>query len=105
MTLAERHSGLRVLVADGSKLFVEHADLLAFERLGAQLLAFQAINILGLTLNPFSPFGGSFAAAEFLHAARQAFADYQVNDVMLEAQQNPLTQSVNAVQDSPKEIT
>jgi hypothetical protein len=105
MTLAARHSGLRVLVADGSKLFVDHADLLAFERLGAQLLAFQAINILGLTLNPFSPFGGSFAAAEFLHTARLAFTDYQVNDVMLETQLETPGQNANAVHDSSKEIT
>jgi len=38
----------------------------------------------GITLNPFSPLGGSFDAHEFLVAAREAFAHYGVSDVMLE---------------------
>jgi hypothetical protein len=84
LTLAQRHPQLRVLVADGSKVFVDNAGLRTLERLGAQLLAFNAIRIMGITLNPFSPFGGSFAAAEFLAAARLSFSGYEVIDVMLE---------------------
>ena len=84
MTLAARHPGLHVVVADGTRLFVEASDLLAFEQLGARLLAWQAIRVAGITLNPYSPMGGSFAASEFLVAAREAFAGYVVRDVMLE---------------------
>lgn len=87
-TLAARHPGLTVVVADGTKLFVDHADLVAFERLGARLQAFNGINIAGITLNPFSPLGGSFAAEEFLAAARGAFAGYHVSDVMFEHRRN-----------------
>jgi hypothetical protein len=83
-TLAAHHPGLTVVVADGTKLFVESAGLLALQKLGASLLAFRAIKMIGITLNPFSPLGGSFVAAEFLAAARQAFADYVVSDVVLE---------------------
>ena len=84
MKLAGRHPGLTVVVADGTKLFVENADLLAFHKLGAQLRAYRGINMTGITLNPYSPMGGSFVAEEFLIAARQAFAGYDVSDVMLE---------------------
>lgn len=87
-TLAARHPGLRVVVADGTKLFVDNAELLAFQKLGARLLAFNGINITGITLNPFSPLGGSFAAEDFLAAARDAFAGYQVSDVMFEHGRN-----------------
>ena len=85
MTLAARHPGLHVVVADGTRLFVEASDLLTFEQLGARLLAWQAIRVAGITLNPYSPMGGSFAAEEFLASAREAFAGYAVSDVMLEA--------------------
>lgn len=84
LQLAARQPGLAVVVADGTKLFVEHTDLLALHKLGAQLLAYRAIHLTGITLNPFSPMGGSFAPEEFLRAARQAFCGYDVVDVMLE---------------------
>ena len=84
LQLAARQPDLAVVVADGTKLFVEHTDLLALHKLGAQLLAYRAIHMTGITLNPFSPMGGSFAPEEFLRAARQAFCGYDVVDVMLE---------------------
>jgi hypothetical protein len=84
--LAIRHAGLTVLVSDGTKLFVENTDLALFRKLGAHVLAYRGINMTGITLNPFSPMGGSFEAQEFLSAARAAFADYGVSDVMLEEQ-------------------
>ncbi len=83
MTLAAARPGLTVVVSDGTKLFVEAADLVAFARLGGQVLADRAIHMNGITLNPFSPLGGSFDPPAFLAAARAAFAGYGVNDVML----------------------
>lgn len=83
-TLAARQPGLIVVVSDGTKLFVEATDLAAFRKLGGQILAYRGIHMTGITLNPFSPLGGSFDAQEFLNAARIAFADYGVSDVKLE---------------------
>lgn len=82
--LAARHPGLTVVVADGSKLFIDSADLLAFQKLRGRLLAWRGINIVGITLNPCSPLGTSFAAEPFLAAARQAFAGHAVSDVVWE---------------------
>lgn len=84
VSLASYHADLRVVVADGTRLFVPAADLQAFRKLGAELCAWHGIHITGITLNPFSPLGGSFNAQEFLCAARLAFANYAVSDVMLE---------------------
>jgi len=81
--LATEKPGLRLVVADGTRLFVEAADLAAFAKLGGQLLANRGIQIIGLTLNPYSPLGGSFEAQAFLAAAREAFPNYGVSDVML----------------------
>ena len=85
-TLATLRPSLTVVVADGTKLFVEATDLVQFAQLGAHILAYRGINLTGITLNPFSPMGGSFDAQEFLGAARLAFAGYGVTDVMLEEQ-------------------
>jgi hypothetical protein len=75
-----------VVVNDGTKLFVQASDLQVFTKLGAQLLAYRGIHMTGITLNPFSPMGGSFDAQEFLTAARQAFPHQGISDVMLEEQ-------------------
>jgi hypothetical protein len=84
-SLAERHPALTVVVADGTKLFIENTDLLIFQKLGAKLVGYRGINLTGITLNPFSPMGGSFEAAEFLDVAKNAFVGYDVCDVVLEA--------------------
>lgn len=84
MTLAARSERMNLVVADGTKLFVDNRDLLAFNQQGGVLRGMRGIRIAGVTLNPFSPFGGSFAAEEFLDAARRAIPTYAVADVMWE---------------------
>jgi hypothetical protein len=84
-TLADRHPGLRVVVADGTRLFVDAVDLATFARRGARVMAWREIRLAGITVNPFSPLGGHLDAAELLEAARAAFPDRAVTDVVLEA--------------------
>lgn len=85
LALAERHADLIVVVADGTRLFIDALDLSAFEQRGGRLYALRGITLIGIALNPYSPFGGSFDAAEFLAQARSAFAQHIVTDVMLPA--------------------
>ena len=87
VSIAAHHPGLTVVVADGTKLFIDSADLAAFQKLGATLLAYRGIRIAGITLNPFSPMGGSFEPGELLAAARQAFSGHAVSDVMWDEKQ------------------
>ncbi|MCV2349920.1 hypothetical protein [Paucibacter sp. Y2R2-4] len=77
--------GLQIVVADGTKLFVDALEVQALARSGGQLFGYRSIRILGLTLNPFSPMGGSFEGREFLLHAREAFSGYDVSDVVLES--------------------
>lgn len=81
--LAQHNPGLNLIVADGTKLFIDATELAAFERLGGQVMAQRPIRMLGITLNPFSPFGGSFNAHDFLTLARQTFPQHLVTDVLL----------------------
>jgi hypothetical protein len=101
LTLASSKPGLTVVVNDGTKLFVEAADLVALRQLGARLLAYRGIHLIGITLNPFSPLGGSFIAQEFLLAARQAFGDYSVSDVLLEQRDDFAGQTAAAQRPEP----
>ncbi len=78
--------GLALVVADGTRLFVEASDIERFVRSGGQVYAYRAIRMIGLTVNPFSPYGGSFDPAEFLQAARQANPQLAVSDVIFESQ-------------------
>jgi hypothetical protein len=81
--LLARHPGLTVVVADGTRLFVDATDLALFARRGGRLFAQRGIQLLGIALNPFSPFGGSFAPHAFLDEARSALPGRIVTDVML----------------------
>lgn len=79
--------GLNIVVADGTKLFVDALDVQALCKQGGSLYGYRSIRILGLTLNPFSPMGGSFDGAEFLATAINDFPGYDVCDVVLNEQQ------------------
>lgn len=83
VTLLQRHPGLTLVVGDGTKLFIDALDLAAFERQGGRVCALRAIRMAGITLNPFSPFGGSFDAHDFLAQARTALPEHSVSDVLL----------------------
>ncbi|MGI9134424.1 MAG: hypothetical protein ACR2I0_10865, partial [Rhodoferax sp.] len=70
LELAQGAVRLTLVVTDGTRLFVEAAQLAALARLGGELRAWHAIRVVGLTLNPFSPLGTSFSAPAFLAEAR-----------------------------------
>jgi hypothetical protein len=81
-TLLERHPGLTLVVADGTKLFIDATELAILHKKGGHLQALRGIRMAGITLNPFSPMGISFEATEFLDAARSAFPTHVVSDVI-----------------------
>lgn len=87
--------GLSIVVADGTKLFIDALDVQAFCKQGGSLFGYRSIRILGLTLNPFSPMGGSFTGAEFLAEAETSFPGYDVCDVLLSDQQQQLQQGAD----------
>lgn len=85
LALLARHPGLTLVVADGTRLFIDAGELADFERLGGRLHALRGIHLLGIALNPLSPFGGSFDAQAFLAEARAALPGHTATDVMLQA--------------------
>lgn len=87
MKLGAAQPGLRFVVMDGTKLFVDAVELAQFERQGGVVRGLRGIRLTGLTLNPFSPMGGHFDAEELLAEARDAFPHLHVTDVVLEESQ------------------
>lgn len=83
--IATLHPGLRVVVADGTRLFVSAAELARFAAASGRLVALRPIHLLGLTVNPYSPYGGSLDAADLLAAMRSALPEYTVCDVIAQA--------------------
>lgn len=79
---ARTRPDLRLVVQDGTRLFVDAAAIASLRRAGGEVWAWRGIRMLGVTLNPFSPFGGSFEAAAFVHAAQQQWPQWAVTDVM-----------------------
>lgn len=87
LTLLGRHAGLTMVVADGTKLFIDASDVANFEAQGGHLYAMRGIRMVGVALNPFSPFGGSFIAQAFLNQARATLSGQRVTDVLLASSQ------------------
>lgn len=82
--LAEKNSGMVVVIADGTRLFIERKDILQLERLGGNMMVLDPICILGVSLNPTTPFGKGYDPEEFLEVARENLKFYPIVDVILE---------------------
>lgn len=80
-TLLDHHPGLTLVVADGTRLFIDARELHAYQRQGGCVRALRGIRLLGVTLNPVSPTGASFDAGAFLDQARTLLAPHWVGDV------------------------
>jgi hypothetical protein len=89
LALARHQHGLTVVVADATRLFVQHADVLALQALGGQLCVHSAIRLLGVTVNPFSPQGFHLDPDELLGAMRRAVPNLVVADVLSDWQARP----------------
>lgn len=89
LALARRQRGLTVVVADATRLFVQHADVLALQALGGQLCVHSAIHLLGVTVNPFSPQGFHLDPDELLGSMRRAVPNLVVADVLSHRQPHP----------------
>lgn len=74
-----------ILVArDGTKVFSEPMDYRVFEKLGGRLQVIEPINLLAVTVNPYSPEGYNFDPAFLQATMREALYPIDVFDCMQE---------------------
>ena len=73
---------LKVIIKDGTRIFLSERDLHLLGKMGMELRVVDSINIIAITVNPYSPEGYYFDAAVFLENMRRAIPHIPVFDVM-----------------------
>lgn len=77
------YKNVELVVRDGTKVFVEAMDWLQFVRRGINVKVLNPINIIAVTLNPYSPQGYYFDPGEFRNRMKELIDDIPVFDLML----------------------
>ena len=83
MTQVEVIRKVQLVIADGTRVFIDPRTWRDFGRLGGKLRVVSPIRLLAVTVNPFSPLGGSYEADDFLAKVGALAAPLPVYDVVL----------------------
>lgn len=75
---------LKVIIKDGTRIFLSEREMHLLKRMGMELRVIDNINIVAVTVNPYSPDGYYFDAKTFLDNMRRAIPHIPVFDVMQE---------------------
>lgn len=73
---------LDILVRDGTRVFIPQRELHLLQKMGLRLKVLDSINIIAVTVNPYSPEGYYFDSLAFLKNMRSAIPHIPVFDVM-----------------------
>lgn len=76
------YKNMDIVVGDGTKVFIPPKDYLLFEKMGIRIKVAYQINLIGLTINPYSPSGYFFEPKSFLEKMREYIKDIPVMDIM-----------------------
>jgi hypothetical protein len=79
-----RNNEIKLVVQDGTKVFIEPMDYRIFEKLGGRIMVIDSINLLAVTINPYSPEGYNFEPAFFYDAMKEALSPLDVFDCVQE---------------------
>ncbi len=72
---------IKIIVQDGTKLFLTEETFEKAKKLGLEILAIDKINIILVTINPVSPYGYEFNKGKFLAELRKR-TNFPVEDVL-----------------------
>lgn len=75
-------NSITIIIKDGTRVFIPPRELNLLEKMGLKLNVVDPINIIAVTVNPYSPEGYYFDAAVFLEKMRRAVPDIPVFDVV-----------------------
>lgn len=76
---------ITLVVRDATRIFIDSKDYKYFKRIGIRIKVIDKINLLGLTINPYSPRGYYFNPKDFHERMSDAIPDTRIIDVMMEA--------------------
>lgn len=76
------YKNLIIVVQDGTKIFIDHKDYLHFLRRGVDIRVVSKVEIIGITVNPYSPKGYYFDSDDFVREFKAYISDTPIIDVM-----------------------
>ncbi len=80
--LLNRKSDLKIIVKDSTRIFIPPDQFNILQRMGLKLRVAENINIIAVTVNPYSPEGYYFEPVELLDTMRNAVPEVPVFDVI-----------------------
>lgn len=80
--LLNMKSKLKIIVKDSTRIFIPASDFAILQKMGMRLRVLESINIIAVTVNPYSPEGYCFEPSELLEAMRNAVPGIPVFDVI-----------------------
>ncbi|KUO69461.1 MAG: hypothetical protein APF77_07440 [Clostridia bacterium BRH_c25] len=80
--LLNRKSSFKIIAKDSTRIFIPAADFHILQKMGMELRVAENINIIAVTVNPYSPEGYYFEPLELLDAMRNAVPHVPVFDVL-----------------------
>lgn len=80
--LLNRKSDLKIIVKDSTRIFIPADQFHILQRMGMRLRVVESINIIAVTVNPYSPEGYYFEPLELLDTMRRAMPQVPVFDVI-----------------------
>lgn len=79
-----KREGLQIIVKDATRIFLNESELFMLSKLGMDLRVIENINIIAITVNPYSPEGYYFNPEVFLRRMRETIPEIPVFDIMQE---------------------
>lgn len=76
------YKDVKFVVKDATKIFIDHRDWMYFNKIGIKLMVLDPINILAVTVNPFSPMGYYFDPNKFRDQLARELDGIPVFDVV-----------------------
>ncbi|MGV8145502.1 MAG: hypothetical protein ACLKAK_00915 [Alkaliphilus sp.] len=80
--VAENYKDVIYIVQDATKIFVSSREWKMLKKKGISIRVMDKINLLAVTLNPYSPYGYNFDSKDFLHALKKRLPKIAVIDVV-----------------------
>ena len=78
-----KYKNIEIIITDGTKIFIEPREWLKFMRQGVNIKVLDKINIITVTLNPYSPAGYYFQPQDFLSKMKTYISTIPIVDLVL----------------------
>lgn len=82
VSTTDKYKKVKFIVNDGTKIFIDPRDWLIYKSKGLDVQVLESVNVVLVTINPYSPEGYYFDQEHFLLRMKEHLKDTMVLDVM-----------------------